>query len=236
MNDKPESLDLKANWHAGRLRVAALMLADAGGLFLVWLAAVLVYDFTLGIDGMSAADYLRLWPIIPLFVLANIGMRLYHGNCIYLAIHFSPVEEFRRLFVIAVVTHVLLMAFLGYARINTQYSRIILSVSGLAAGILAQPVRNLCRAVLRKAGIGQIPVALVGDAKQVRRAPLQRHVSRVALCRRQHSREPAREHFAFGGSARRDEACLRLLAQGIGALRQAFARRQIRLHRSHHRA
>ena len=152
----------------GRLRVVALMIADALAVFAVW--TVFVYGYkAIGLGKYHSHHYWDLWPVVPLFLIINILCRLYHGNWIYPAMPLSPVEEFRRLFASSVFTHLLLMAFLGFARHNLEYSRFIIGVSGVAAGLVAQPVRNLVRIALNKAHIGQIPVVLAGGGETARR-------------------------------------------------------------------
>lgn len=152
----------------GRLRVVALMIADALAVFAVW--TVFVYGYkAIGLGKYHSHHYWDLWPVVPLFLIINILCRLYHGNWMYPAMPLSPVEEFRRLFASSVFTHLLLMAFLGFARHNLEYSRFIIGVSGVAAGLVAQPVRNLVRIALNKAHIGQIPVVLAGGGETARR-------------------------------------------------------------------
>ena len=152
----------------GRFRVLALMFADAACLFSVWVLFVYGYKAT-GLGDYDVSFYWRLWPIIPLFVGVNAICRLYHGNWMYPAMPLSPVEELRRLFASSVFTHLLLMAFLGFARHNTDYSRFIIVASGVATGFLAQLFRDVVRQALFRLHVCQIPVALAGSGETARR-------------------------------------------------------------------
>ena len=139
----------------GRFRVLALMFSDAACLLAVWALLVCGYK-ALDLGVYNPIIYFRLWPILPLFVGFNAMCRLYHGNWMYPAMPLSPVEEFRRLFVSAIFTHLLLMSFLGFARHNIDYSRFIIGGSGIIVGFFAQSVRNVVRSVLFKLRFCQI--------------------------------------------------------------------------------
>lgn len=153
---------------SGRLRVLALMAADALTVVGVW--TTLVYGYkAIGLGHYHSHHYWDLWPIIPLFLVINMVCRLYHGSWMYPAMPLSPVEEFRRLFASSLFTHLLLMAFLGFSRYNLEYSRFIIGASGVVLGFVVQPVRNLVRIALFKAHICQIPVALAGDGETAKR-------------------------------------------------------------------
>ena len=144
----------------GRLRVLALMLADAFCLFATWALLVCGYKAA-GFGEYDTLAYFRLWPVLAIFVGVNATCRLYHGNWMYPAMPLSPVEEFRRLFASSVFTHLLLMSVLGFTRHNADYSRFIIGAGGVLVGVFAQSFRNLVRLALFKLHIGQIPVALV---------------------------------------------------------------------------
>ena len=146
----------------GRLRVVALVLSDAFCLTVVWVTLVYFYK-AFGFGSYHAHHYWNLWPIARLFILVNAVIRLYHGNWMYPAMPLSPVEEFRRLFAASLFSHLFMMAFLGFARHNLEYSRFIIGVSGVVVGLFAQSFRNIVRYVLFKLRICQIPVALVGS-------------------------------------------------------------------------
>ena len=152
----------------GRLRVLALMAVDLLCLLVVWYLLVNLYR-AFGFGQYHTRDYWRLWPVALLYLGVNTAIRLYHGNVVYPAMPLSPVEEFRRLFVSSLFTHLLLMAMLGFARTNLAYSRFLIGAAGIAVGLLAQPVRNLLRRVLLKLRICQIPVALAGGGRTARR-------------------------------------------------------------------
>ncbi|MBR4616536.1 MAG: hypothetical protein IKO55_13085, partial [Kiritimatiellae bacterium] len=120
----------------GRLRVVALMIADALAVFAVW--TVFVYGYkAIGLGKYHSHHYWDLWPVIPLFLVINMVCRLYHGNWMYPAMPLSPVEEFRRLFASSVFTHLLLMSVLGFTRHNADYSRFIIGAGGVLVGVFA---------------------------------------------------------------------------------------------------
>ena len=154
-----------------RLRVLILMLADVVLMAAVGVVMVLAYQATgLGHYKYGAEFYLRLWPALPVFVLLNVLLRLYHGNVAYPAAPIDPVEELRRLVGSSLVTHLGVIAYLGLAYQSTEnYSRAVLILSGLATAALAQPFRNLVRLVLMKLGIAQIPVLLAGSGELAER-------------------------------------------------------------------
>ena len=146
----------------GRLRVIALMLSDAFCLTVVWVALVYSYK-AFGFGSYHAHHYWNLWPIALIFVCVNAATRLYHGSWMYPAMPLSPVEEFRRLFASSLFSHLFVMAFLGFARHNLEYSRFIIGVSGVIVGLFVQSFRNIVRYVMFKLRICQIPVALAGS-------------------------------------------------------------------------
>lgn len=154
---------------SGNCRVLALMLVDAIALVSIWAVIVAIYSRFFGFEGYGASDYWNLWPLLPIYLGFNVVTRTYQGNFMYPAMPLSPVEEFRRLIASAIFSHVLLMAFLGFARHNTDYSRLVIVVSGLAVGFLAQSFRNLVRQILFRFNLCQIPVALAGEGETARR-------------------------------------------------------------------
>ena len=113
--------------NAGRFRVFCLWLADALCILLAWAIAVNVYKL-LGFGRYHATAYLRIWPIVFVFTAINAIGRLYHGKATYPSLPFSPVEEFRRLVLSALATHLLVMAFLGFSHRATDISRVVLAV------------------------------------------------------------------------------------------------------------
>lgn len=113
-----------------------------------------------------------MWPVVILFTTLNVFGRLYHGRGSYPSMPVSPIEEFRRLVLSSVGTHLTVMAFLGFAHRQTDVSRVVLAASGVLTALSVQYFRNLMRTVLKGLGIGQIPAFLVGEgaaAEQVRR-------------------------------------------------------------------
>jgi len=149
---------------AGLGRVVALMLADMICVCVMWFVAVLGYKW-LGGAHYDPVDYLQFWPVGVFFVWINSVVRLYHGHCIYPSVPLNEVEEFRRLFCSAIVTHLVAMAFLGFSRHVDVLSRVVLVISGLGIAIFAQSFRNAVRRILKRLDIAQIPVFIVGSGE-----------------------------------------------------------------------
>jgi Undecaprenyl-phosphate galactose phosphotransferase WbaP len=154
--------------NSGRCRVVVLAATDALCLFTV--GAIFAWSYyLLGFGQYKLSIYWRLWPIFPLYVFLNAVCRLYHGNWMYPATPLSPVEEFRRLFACSLFSHLLLMSFLGFTRHNLEYSRLLIALSGILTGFLAQLFRNIVRHLMFRFKIFQIPVMLVGSGEITKR-------------------------------------------------------------------
>ena len=153
---------IRAAWSRGLVRMAALVLADASCVLAVWSAMVLLYRLV-GLGNYDPVEYLQFWPIVAIFVWFNSLVRLYHGRFLYPGAPLGPVEEFRRLAASALMTHLLVMAFLGFAREVTIVSRVVLTASGFGVAILSQSFRNVVRRLMKALGVGQIPAFLVGS-------------------------------------------------------------------------
>jgi len=146
----------------GRLRVLALWLSDSLCISLAWVLVATAYYF-LGNAQYRLEDHLAFWPVIFLFTGINLVFRLYHGRGNYPAVPLSEVEEFRRLVLSAIATHVLVMAFLGFRHNQEEISRVVLFVAGLVTAFSVQPLRYVVRYLLVKFGCGQIPAYVVGE-------------------------------------------------------------------------
>lgn len=144
------------------LRIACLMLADAICIGFFWLLATLGY-WAVAKVGYHPVDYIRIWPIIPLYVGINILFRLYHGSVLHPSLPQSPSEELRRLFCSSILTHVLVMAVLGFSRQELDWSRLIMVLSGFCVAVFSQSFRGVARVLMRKAGVGQIRMVLMGS-------------------------------------------------------------------------
>ena len=167
----------------GRIRVIALMLVDAITFSFVWSMMVCGYwglgwflkaqGFVTAVGGYCPLDYLEFWPVLIVFILLNTMMGLYQGHWMYPSASLPPVEEMRRLVGSSFLTHLGVMAYLGFVFQTTEgYSRMVIAVSGLGVAFLAQPIRNLMRRVLKRSGLGQIPVVLSGAGLAARRVAL----------------------------------------------------------------
>ena len=162
----------------GRVRVIALWIADIACICTMWVVAVCGYwllgrgltaaGIETSIGGYSPIDYLEFWPVAVLFLVFNMLFDLYHGNWMYPAAPLSPVEEMRRLFGSAMLTHLAVLVYLVLAYQTTRgSSRVVIVVSGLLTAVLAQSFRNLMRRFLLRVGIGQIPVLMAGGGGDV---------------------------------------------------------------------
>lgn len=149
----------------GRIRIIGLCFADVIGVFAVWALTVWGY-WAVGIGEYEPSFYLSFWPVAVFFVLSNAALDLYHGNWMYPSAPLSPVEEMRRLMISSMLTHAGVLAYLGFTYKTTDgVSRFVVAFSGIVIAFASQSFRNWARCLMRKAGIGQIPVLLAGGGK-----------------------------------------------------------------------
>ena len=149
----------------GRIRIIGLCVADIIGVFAIWALTVWGY-WAAGIGEYEPSFYLSFWPVAVFFVLSNAALDLYHGNWMYPSAPLSPVEEMRRLMISSMLTHAGVLAYLGFTYKTTDgVSRFVVAFSGIVIAFASQSFRNWARCLMRKAGIGQIPVLLAGGSK-----------------------------------------------------------------------
>ena len=155
----------------GVMRVLALMAVDAACLVGVWAFTVWAYRaFGPGHYKYGAEFYLRLWPVVLVYVALNAMFRLYHGSVMHPAAPVSPPEELRRLVGSSVLTHLGLIAYLALAYQTTEdYSRAVIVISGFLSAVLAQPSRDLARLIAFRFDALRIPVILAGEGDLVHR-------------------------------------------------------------------
>ena len=155
----------------GVMRVLALMAVDAACLVFVWSFSVWAYRaLGPGHYKYGAEFYLRLWPIIFVYIALNAMFRLYHGSVLHPAAPVSPPEELRRLVGSSVLTHLGLIAYLALAYQTTEdYSRAVIVISGVVSAVLAQPARDLARWIAFRFDALRIPVILAGEGELVSR-------------------------------------------------------------------
>ena len=150
---------------SGLVRNFLLAVTDALAVTSSWAIALFAYDL-FGSGDYAYRFYLRMWPVPVSFVLLNGLFRLYHGRFWHPAAPMPPVEEFRRLFGSAVITHIGTIAVIAIARQTTlSYSRAVMMIAGVLTAFLAQPCRDLVRWLLRAVRLGQIPVHFIGDGE-----------------------------------------------------------------------
>ncbi len=147
----------------GRIRILFLALSDIISLCLVIMVIAWGYK-QFGAD-YQISVYLKLWPILPFFLICNALIGLYHGNCFYPGTMTTPVEELRRSFYSVTFTFILLFSYLAMIRQNTEYSRLVLIVSWAVELGVMLVCRNLVRFVLYKLSLGQIKVLVAGYGK-----------------------------------------------------------------------
>jgi Undecaprenyl-phosphate galactose phosphotransferase WbaP len=136
------------------------MLCDILVISAIWMGAAVIYSYFGGSYRLST--YAQLWPFLFVFVLCNDLIRLYHGHLLYPGTALPLVEEIRRLFLSVTITHLLLSAYLIFTRKNTDYSRVVLMSSWIVSVIAMAPCRQIARLLMKKLGIGQIPVLIAG--------------------------------------------------------------------------
>ena len=155
---------------AASLRVLVLMVTDVIVMTSVWALDVWAY-WAMGIGRYRyGLDYYwRFWPALVAFVLLNAAFRLYQGRIAYPASPVLPVDEMRRLFYSALLTHIGIVAYLALAHQTLkETSRVLIVCSGALTAVLAQPARDLVRWGLFKLKFFRIPVALTGPEAAVR--------------------------------------------------------------------
>ena len=152
----------------GRIRVAALGLADAVCIACAWILSVLSYWMFGG--SYQLEWYIDFWPVVPAFLALNAVFGLYHGSWMYPAAPLSQVEEMRKPLLSALITHLAVVTFIVMLFQTLQgYSRVVIAVAGFLTAIFAQSVRNLVRRVMHRMRFGQIPVVLAGSGEAAHR-------------------------------------------------------------------
>ena len=169
-------------FYQGRIRVAALALADMLCIVVAWMTVLCVY-WQLGVflrahgwptcpwGGYKLASYLSFLPVAVVFAGINALLDLYHGNWMYPSAPLGQVEEFRRLCFSSLLTHFGVIAYVAFAYQTTddRISRAVCICSCLVAAATAQSFRNWIRLALRRLNVGQIPVLLAGGGSAARR-------------------------------------------------------------------
>lgn len=145
-----------------RIRAFTLCLADIACMSLSWLLVVKAYRI-FGTGTYHTTAYLNIWPILLIFTLLNAFFRLYQGHWLYPSLPLSPVEEFRRLVASISISHILVMAILGFAHESSLISRFVLVVSAVIEVLTVQMFRDAARALLAKLKIGQVRAVMVGS-------------------------------------------------------------------------
>ena len=147
-----------------------LLAVDAACFVCVWAFSVWAYRaLGPGHYKYGAEFYLRLWPVVLVYIALNAMFRLYHGSVMHPAAPVTPPEELRRLVGSSLLTHLGLIAYLALAYQTTEhYSRAVIVISGCLAAVLAQPFRDLARCIAFRFDGARIPVILSGEGDLVR--------------------------------------------------------------------
>lgn len=148
------------------MRVAILMAGDAVALTATLILCAAVYQQLGG--QYQLTNYLRLWPLLPVFVCLGSAIRLYHGNVFYPGAPLLPVEELRRVFFAALLTYLLFFSYLALTHRAANYSRVVLVFSCAISPFGLIAVRKLLREVMHRCQIAQIPVLIAGGGKSGR--------------------------------------------------------------------
>lgn len=156
-----------------RWRLAALMGGDVmllGGLILLTAEVYLWFG-----GRYELSNYFRLWPLLPIFVAVNNLFGMYHGDLLRAGAPLGAAEELRRGTYSLGIVFLLLTAWLFVAKIGWQFSRVVLVASFLLAILLLPVMRFAVRLILKKLGIGNLPVVILGAGRAGKRI--------AALCR-----------------------------------------------------
>jgi Undecaprenyl-phosphate galactose phosphotransferase WbaP len=137
------------------IMVGTLLIADAVALSAAFLAAV-YGRWWLG-GQYEPWLYLRLWPLVPLFLIAFACFRLYPSAPL------SRPEELRRLCVVTTLLCLGLATVTFFTREGFTYSRIVLFASWAMALVTIPMARSLVRLVLARRPWWGIPVVVIGD-------------------------------------------------------------------------
>ena len=144
----------------GHFRVWCLLLTDVVVLYGILSAVLAVYQRFGG--QYSLKILLELWPLPLVVVLCNVFARVYGGSFLYPGAGCASVEELRRVTLSILGGYVLLFAYLSLARSSEHYTRLGLCISMLISILLLPVFRFWTRWLLKRFGLGQIPVLIAG--------------------------------------------------------------------------
>lgn len=141
--------------HTRMFMTGLMAAADLFGLTIAGLLAIFVRQ-ALGNGFTSTAFYLRLLPMLGLFVLVYSLQKLYPG------IGLTPVEELRRLSNATSAMVLALVAITFWTQTSINFSRLILGFFWLLALVVVPLNRWLVRHIALRLGLWGEPVALIG--------------------------------------------------------------------------
>lgn len=144
------------------------MLCDALTLGVSWISMSWLASFlaSMPLDGEYV---ISRWGFGLVYLALNVFARLYHGNPFYPSAPLAPVEEFRRLILTTLATGGLFFAYLAfYGKTSPLPSYAVFLAMALNV-LLAQPMRDILRRLLRRTGVAQIPVVVLGPKAETGR-------------------------------------------------------------------
>ncbi len=153
--------------NSGRLRVLLLISVDALTLSVCWLLAAGGYAL-LANDASTVRYLFSRGGFLVVYLCLNAVTRLYHGNPFYPGMALPPVEEFRRLVLTSLGTGILFFAYLSFYGKASPLPSWVVVLAVFLNILVAQPMRNALRALLRRIKLAQIPVVLVGPKAETR--------------------------------------------------------------------
>lgn len=142
------------------------MFSDALILSVSWGLALFAWD-CIAREAILATSYgWSRWGFLPIYLLLNSVARLYHGNPLYPGAPLSPVEEFRRLTLTTLGVGALFFAYVAFYDKRTPVDSWVVVLTVVLNMLFAQVGRDTWRWLLRRVGLGQIPVVLVGPGRE----------------------------------------------------------------------
>lgn len=145
-------------------RITLLVLCDLAALCAAGTLAYLIW--ALPVHHMRPGTYLALWPTLALFVLGYAQAGLYPGFGL------GPVETFRRLSLVTLLTFVILAAVTFAFKLPHQYSRMTFGLAFLLAIVSVPALRFVTHILTRRLAWWRQPVVLIGTSNSILRAIL----------------------------------------------------------------
>ncbi len=146
-----------------RLRVFFLALSDV--LTLGVILGIAVSIDTLLVLEQPISEYYGLWVLLPIFVICNMLLKLYHGNFFYPGAASGQVEELRRLFQSLTIAFLL---FFGYGFFSGRFTALspwMMAGVWMGTAVFLPVTRWIVRSILKWTGVGTIRVLIAGAGR-----------------------------------------------------------------------